>query len=305
VASINLNGNSTITELAEYYLENVVKGNYADSTYKSYRTRLDNHILPEIGAMRVRDLKKVDVQNLIFGLSNQADPVSANTARLVKSTLNSVLNLAVDVEITDRNVAQRVILPKQMKYRPQIYTELEIRNLLDVAKDTVLYIPILLAVKTGLRRSEILALQWHDISFCNESITIRKTATGRSINAPKTRYSYRTLQPPKSVLRALERHCRDHKLNTNAINGQVFVVSKEDGSPYNPSYISRMFNELLKTNNLPPIRFHDLRHAYATYALEKGMNVKELSSSLGHNSAATTLDNYVHINDKHTINMRR
>ena len=118
-----LNSDSTLRELAIYYLDNVIKSNYTSSTYQSYKARLNNHILPEIGMVRVRDLKKLDVQNLIFGLSNQAVPISANTSRLVKSILNRVLDFAVDVEIIDKNVAQRVALPKQGKYQPRIYTQ--------------------------------------------------------------------------------------------------------------------------------------------------------------------------------------
>jgi integrase len=77
-------------------------------------------------------------------------------------------------------------------------------------------------------------------------------------------------------------------------DGQIYVVSKADNSPYNPSYISRLFNEFLRANSLPSIRFHDLRHAYATHSHYNGMPIKELSVSLGHKSAATTLDHYVH-----------
>jgi len=79
-----------------------------------------------------------------------------------------------------------------------------------------------------------------------------------------------------------------------SIDGLTLVVAKEDGSPYSTSYISRLFNTLLRDNNLPLIRLHDLRHAYATHAHYSGMPIKELSVSLGHNSAVTTLDNYVH-----------
>ena len=301
----SLNENSTLAELAAYFLYYVVKDCYVNSTYQAYKARLNNHVLPELGTVRVKDLKKLDVQNLIFGLSNQDVPVSAHTSRLVKSILNRILDYAVDIEIIDRNVAQRIMLPKEVKYQPRIYTKGEIINLLDAAKDTFLHIPVLLAVKTGLRRSEILALQWSDISLENKSITVRKTIAGRSLNGPKTKYSQRCFQPPDAVLSALRSYWNEQKRldakREDVISGKAFVVGKDDGSSYNPSYMSRKFNELLKANNLPAIRFHDLRHAYATYAHENGMNVKELSLSLGHNSAATTLDNYVHLRDEYAV----
>ena len=154
MANILLNEQSTLAEIAYCYLNNIVKGCYADSTYNSYRVRLEKHILPIIGDRQVRELKKLDVQNMIFKLRNQANPLSANTIRLVRSVLNRVLDFAVDLEIANRNVAYRVSLPKQSKYQPRIYTYAEIENLLNIAKGTILYIPILLAAKAGLRRSE-------------------------------------------------------------------------------------------------------------------------------------------------------
>ena len=283
-----LNEDSTVTELAAYYLNNVVRDNYAYSTFKSYKTRLKKHILPGIGDIRIGNLKKMDVQNLVFDLKNQHNPLSGNTIRLVRSFLNCVLDFAVDMEIIGRNVSDRIKLPKQAKYQPRIYTKIEIKNLLQAAKGTKLYLPILLAVKTGLRRSEILALRWKDIDFDSKTITVTKTTIEQPLGYPKTRSSYRRIQPPDSVMSALEKH-------RLVPNGQIYVVSKIDNSPYNPSYISRSFNELLRVNDLPPIRFHDLRHAYATHSYFNGMPIKDLSASLGHNSAATTLDNYVHV----------
>ena len=283
---------STLTELVEYYLNNVVKGNYADSTYKSYKARLENHVLPEIGDIKVKNLTKMDVQNLIFSLKNQANPLSGNTIRLVRSILNGVLDFAVDMDIIDKNVADRIILPKQAKYQPRIYTNIEIQNLLQVAKDTNLYLPILLAVKVGLRRSEILALQWKDIDFKNKTISVTKTTRERTLCYPKTRNSCRCLQLPDIVISALRGHWF---YQYDVLGDLVNVVSKGRNSPYNPSYISRSFNELLRANALQSIRFHDLRHTYATHAYSNGMSIKDLSASLGHNSAATTLDNYVHV----------
>jgi integrase len=280
--------NATLTELAAYYLDHVVEGNYTDSTYKSYKTRLENHILPRIGNIRIKNLKKMDVQNLVFDLENQTNPLSANTIRLVRSILNGVLDFAVDMDLLSKNVADRIILPKQAKYQPRIYTNIEIQSLLQAAKDTKLYLPILLAVKAGLRRSETLSLQWKDIDFNNKTITITKTESERPLGHPKTRNSYRRLQPPDSVMSALKRY-------RVVRNGNIYVVSKADNSPYNPSYISRAFNELLRANSLPSIRFHDLRHTYATHSYFSGMSIKDLSASLGHNSVVTTLDNYVHV----------
>jgi integrase len=296
---MNILDTATVSELSAWYADNIVKSVTSHSTYRTYKTRLNKHIIPTIGAFKVKDLKKADVQNLVSELSRK--PVSPATIRLVKNSLHKVLEFAVDMEIVDRNVSNGVKLPKAERYQPRIYSQDEIQCLLDAANDTILYIPILLAAKTGLRRSEILSLCWRDVNIPKRRITVCKTARKR--NNPKTQRSIRTLYPSAGVMWVLKKHkSRQWKnpVKRNGVeNGWGYVISKPDGKSYNPSYISRRFNELLKANNLPPIRFHDLRHAYATHAHFSGMPIKELVRSLGHNSAATTLDNYVHITERH------
>jgi len=137
---------------------------------------------------------------------------------------------------------------------------------------------------------------WSDIDFKNKLINVTKTSIRRSLGAPKTLYSHRSLQPPDGVMSVLKEFSCAHK-TLDPVSGQAFVVTKENGSPYNPSYISRMFKEFLTENDLPAIRFHDLRHAYAHHAHYNGTPIKKLSEDLGHKSAATTLDNYVHNNN--------
>ena len=292
-SQISLSNAPTLTEVAQCYLNNVVKGNYADSTYRSYKTRLENHILPVLGARLVTDLKKLEVQRFVFSLNVQDPPLSANTVRLVKSILNGVLDFAVDLEIVGRNVSDRVKLPKREKYQPRVYTNTEVQKLLEVSKGTTLFLPILLAVAAGLRRSEILALQKRDIDFKNGIIKVTKTMVDHTLLRPKTSCSHRYLQPSNQLMSALKEHLESQQTLAVA-DGHAFVIAKKDGSPYNPSYISRAFGELLEKNNLPATRFHDLRHTYATHAHYNGMPTKDLSASMGHQLAETTLENYVH-----------
>ena len=296
--------NATLAELATYYLDNVVKGNYADSTYKSYTTRLAKYVLPKIGTKQVVDLRKLDVQNLIFGLNETTPKISASTIRLVQSVLHKILDFAVDLEITGKNTSDRVILPKQVKFQPKICSEAEIQSILKASEGSILHMAILLAANTGLRRSEILGLQWGDINLCNQTITVRKATTGRTLGRPKTKWGYRSLKVSVSLSLALQdyrsQQCSIVSKSDGIENGKAFLISKPDGSQYSPSYISHKFKELLQENNLPAIRFHDLRVAYATYAHYNGMPIKDLSRSLGHSSAACTLDNYVvHIGNEY------
>ena len=318
----NLSDNPTLAEVTQSYLDNVIQNNYAESTYQSYRARMENHVLPAMGSTRVKDLKKLDIQNLMFSLKQQDPPLSANTIRLVRSILNCVLDFAVDMEIVARNVSDKITMPKQEKYQPRIYTQEEIDHLIKAAEGTLLHIPILLAATTGMRLSEILAAHWCDIDFMSNTVIVTKTSSKDSIFTPKTLRSYRRLQLPDNAITTLKEFwiaqkphvkltstwmlvkagspMRDMLMRLrnlteyDTVGYETLIVAKADGKPYNRSYISRSFSELLKANGLPATRFHDLRHAYATHAHYNGMPVKDLSANLGHRSAATTLDNYVH-----------
>jgi integrase len=153
-----------------------------------------------------------------------------------------------------------------------------------------LYIPIYIAVKTGLRRSEILSLRWKDIDLNKNTI---------SVTEGKSRNSVRTLEIPSSLSEALtERKIfQNFSLQVNDIEqtDDTLVVCRTNGKPYNPTYISRRFTEFVEVNNLPPVRFHDLRHYFAVSAHNNGVPIKTLSLALGHTSAAATVDNYVNI----------
>ena len=280
--------NTTLAALSSDYLNNVIKDYYAESTYQSYKTRLDKYVLPSLGAIKVSDLKKLDIQNLIWGLGKASPSISPITVRLVRSILNRILDFAVDIEIVQKNVSDRILLPSLSKYQPRVYTLEEALRLMNIACGTILYMPIFIALNTGLRRSEILALEWRDIDFDNGIIAVRKAVQGRHMSHPKTTKSCRHLKVSAMLINALKEHQHKQK------HHHAYVICKEDGGLYNPSYISRAFNELLKKNGMPLIRFHDLRHTYATHAHFNGMPAKALSLSLGHQSSAITLDNYVH-----------
>ncbi len=263
-----INENSTLDEVISYYLNNHVKNFYAISTYKSYKTKMDKYVLPYIGAYEVKKLKKLDVQNLIYHLVSKENSLSANSIRQVYSILHKILNYLVNFELIDKNVSVGVKLPEQAKYSPKIYSKTDVTRLLEKAKDNFLYLPICLAVKLGLRRSEILSLQWSDVNFENGTITIRK---GKKTGT-KSRHSTRTLKITNSLCLELKKH-KENQLNLLKENGytqtaETLLICKKDGEPYNPTFVSRKFSELLISNNLPAIRFHDLRHPYVKPTLK-------------------------------------
>jgi len=283
----SINKNSTFSDITEYYLKNCVKDLYAQSTYDSYKSKMYNHVLPEIGSKPLKDVTKFDVQDLIYNLANEKK-LSPTSVRLIYCVLHKIINFALDMELLEKDVCRSVKLPKQTRHTPKIYSQSVITNLLAIAKNSFLYIVILLAVRLGLRRSEILSLRWSDLDLRHATVTINNGKSNRSI---------RTLELSKLLLQVL----KDHKSEQQSMlqehrkkqSGDTLIVCKADGSPYNPTFVSRKFNELLKANDLPLIRLHDLRHSFATHAHNDGMPVKQLARALGHVSAAMSVDTYV------------
>ena len=288
---------STVKELADYFLKNHVLNNYTKSTYDSYRGKLNNHVLPYIGAKRINELKKYDVQNLIYSLNDKHSGLSSNSVRQIYTILRKVLSFAVELELTDRNASDHIKIPPRVKYNPVIYSKPSVKKLLDKARGSFLFIAILFGVKLGLRRSEILSLRWNDIDLNNGTVSVTK--------ANKSKHSTRTLKVPASILQSLKDHKTEQKRAFKqfgaAHTGDTLIVCKPNGGAYNPTFISRKFKEFLRQNDLPVIRLHSLRHSFASHAHNDGMPVKQLSKALGHAAPVMSVETYVQIDEKYII----
>lgn len=162
-----------------------------------------------------------------------------------------------------------------------------------------LYLPVLLAVAMGMRRSEILGLTWQDIDFNAETLTVRPSVgKGGVIHAPKTPHSRRTISVPPLGLHALRQQKArqaERRLQLEpAYQNPGLVIAQEDGRPSAPVSLTHAFRKVAKREGLTGLRFHDLRHTSARLLLASGVDMKTVSSRLGHSSATTTLNIYAH-----------
>jgi integrase len=162
---------------------------------------------------------------------------------------------------------------------------------------------VAIAAATGMRRGEILALRWGDIaedlSTAHVSASLQATRDGLVFERPKTARSRRAVALPAFLQPFLERQRQAQTLQQERLGsgwqGIDLVVSREDGSPVNPDSLSSAWRRLLRKHGLPPVRFHDLRHAHATLMLVQGVHPKVVSERLGHASVGITLDTYSHV----------
>ena len=177
-----------------------------------------------------------------------------------------------------RNPADAVDPPRPPKTEMKALTEAETAALLRVAEMSSLYLPILVAVVTGLRRGELLGLRWSDIEFgtgeTSVQRTLEQTNEGLRFKEPKTQKASRTVMIPAIAVDALKAH-KVHQAETRLMLGPAYedhglVFARADGSPWPPDTFSTAFAALIRRSGFPHIRFHDLRHSHASQLLRQG-----------------------------------
>ena len=208
--------------------------------------------------------------------------------------------------------------PKKQKFIGSYYNQEEIGRLLDIIKDSPIEVPVMLAVYFGLRRSEILGVKWDSIDFVTRTLTIShkivpvnedgKCRLEKS-DVLKTKSSYRTL-PLNDFLYDYLLDIKNRQNENKAFAGNSYnndhdgyVCVNDLGSILKPNYITKKFKNLLQSNNMRVIRFHDLRHSCASLLLHLGYNMKDIQLWLGHGDIGTTMNIYAHVEASRKISM--
>ena len=277
----------TVKEYLEDWLE-AYKVNLKPSTARGYRVNI-GHIIPRIGQLKLSSLQRGHVQNMYDEMLSNG--LSGTTVIYIHRVLRKALKKAVGVYIRI-NPAIDVEIPKRAEYKAQVLDEGQVKRLLKVAKETDVYIPVLLAVGVGLRRGEVLGLMWEDIDFEKNIIHIRRNAvvvdTVVHIGTPKSKTSRRSILVSSKKIQILKDH-KDKNPKTQ------YVVSGADGQIFSSYVLNNHFKDVLKKAGLPSVRFHDLRHTFATIGLRKGIHPKVMSGILGHSTIGITMNLYSHL----------
>jgi integrase len=206
--------------------------------------------------------------------------------------------------LVQRNVADTVKPPRAAQKEIRAFSATETRRLLEAANRDRLEALYVLAVHTGMRQGELLALRWQDVDMENAVVNVRRTLTrsgGRvSFGEPKTKKSRRSIRLTPQAVEALrshlERQLGDMEILGDRYQDQGLVFTTDTGAPVNPSNLrQRSFAPLLRRAGLPHMRFHDLRHTCATLLLSRGVHPKFVQELLGHATIAITLDTYSHV----------
>lgn len=295
------------SEYLDYWKEKTFN-NLEITTKEGYIQKIEKHIKPYLGNLYLEDIKPLHLQNfydklLENGKLNGKGGLSSRSVLSIHRIIHSSLKQALKWQLVIRNVADSVEPPKAKKYKAKFLTDEQTERLLEIAKTTDIYVPIVIAVYTGARRGEILGLNWNNINFEKGYIRIIDnlcaTNNGLIIKQPKTNNGIRTIAISNTLIKILKKH-KIRQLENKMRLGIHYkdnnmVCCYEDGHLYNPKRFSAKFHELLEKNNLPIIRFHDLRHSHASLLVKLGVQPKEISERLGHSNIGITMDLYSHL----------
>ena len=274
------------------------------STRQSYAMMIRAFIIPTLGSIELQKLKPIDVKNWLGNLKQgRYGPRKASTLAYVLSFLSAALDAAVKLDLVARNVADNVEPPKRESHEVQILKADEVKTVLDALKDSDIFPIVALALATGARRSELLALRWCDVDLERGALRIEhsleQTRGVLKLKSPKTRAGRRAIQLPAFAVDVLRQHRKDQlelrlKLGMGKPDADAYVFSKHDGSPLGPNGFSHTWRRELERAGLPRVTFHSLRHSHASALIRAGLDVVRVSRQLGHSKPTITLSTYAH-----------
>lgn len=287
-------------------------------TMQGYQILADTHILPYFDSTKIllTDLDYQAIQKYIdtksqYGRLDGKGGLSPKSLRHHRNILNQALDMAVQHKLIPSNPCQFVVMPQLIRYESSFYNDTQLNALFSALRDEPLYPLIKITALYGLRRSELLGLQWDSIDFERQTMTIRHTVAKVTevVAKDKTKNasSHRTFPLTAETLEIFQAAKCQEQQNRIAFGNQYqenpYVFKWPDGHTYSPDYISHRFNDLLKKHNLPHIRFHELRHSCASMLIAMGWTLKDVQEWLGHSDIKMTANIYSHLDTARKTNI--
>ncbi len=302
-------GKTTMAEFLERWLKDYARPNLAPRTVEGYEHIIRRHLVPSLGSVILTQLKPEHLQRYYAEKSSKGrcdgrGGLSPKTVRHHHVTLHDALQCAVKWGLLARNPADAVDPPRFQPHEMHTLNEDDVRRFLEVARGTPHYALFYLALYTGMRRSELLALRWSDVDLILGQVSVARSLhhlrDGETVfRSPKTAKGKRMIALPPSASMVLRDHLEQQKM-VRALLGKTLedsdlVFSRTDGSPLLPDTITRTWIKLARRTGLSGVRLHDARHTHASLLLKQGIHPKIVQERLGHANIGITLDTYSHV----------
>lgn len=297
----------TLASYLAIWLRDYVEPHLKPTTLESYRTLVNVHIIPALGAVALADLTAAQVQAWQADMLRKTTPtgtlISPRRVAYARAVLRSALHEAVRLGMIQQNPVDRVRPPRQSPKEVKAFDLPQVRTLMEAARGHRLETMLSVAWQTGLRLGELLALTWADVDFEGRILHVRRNLVdvdGKLVTQePKTARGRRTLPLSAALVSEIRAHRKrqtEERLRAGEAwqdNGLVFC--KQSGKPLPPRDAQEVYYRLRDKAEVPTYGFHALRHTYATLALQFGIGLPEIAANLGHVSPAFTAKTYAHV----------
>ena len=281
------------------WLDEHKKHSIKRSTYLGYKFVIDNYFIPTFGNKPINEITESDVQSFYNGLTvrvtRKGEKLSTGQIHRIHTILHQAMQYAKNFRYIMNNPTKNAILPPEQKINYKVLNNEQLLRFMSAIKEDEDWYPFFLTeITTGLRLSEICGLRVEDYDVRRRRLKIRHQLMYINMNdyeiVPlKTEAGARDITVPQSTARLLD------QIVAAGDSEWIFYNKRFPEHPVIPHNAYARLQEFLKQSDIPPMRFHDLRHTFATHAIDSGVDPKTLSRILGHSRASFTLDRYTHV----------
>jgi len=302
----------TFGEWLDTWMKEYKKNSVRPATYSSHHHNIESHIRPALGGMEIQKMRPDHIQALLNdmtrGNAKQA-PLAPWTVLKVKNIISGALEQAIRNQLIPYNPAKATVPPKLEQKDIRVLTEGEQKQFMDAVKGHRLEALYLLALATGMRRGELMAITWDCVDFRNKSITVKGSisrvkdpdtgVTALRYSEPKTKSGRRQVPILPNMVPVLQAHRRRQEMEKSeagsAWNAQNLVFCSNVGTVIEPRRVCTTMDKITDSAGLPHFTFHALRHTFATRMLEANVPAKVVQDVLGHADVTLTLNTYSHV----------